>query len=58
MTDEKERNYGKNPSAGKGGSPASSTPNEENRASESGESKHSSSSHTPREGKDNTGGKG
>jgi hypothetical protein len=47
----------KRPAAGKGGSPASSTPNEEARASNDGDGK-SANSGTPKESKESAGGKG
>ncbi|HEY0097511.1 MAG TPA: hypothetical protein VGB76_01040 [Pyrinomonadaceae bacterium] len=57
MADDKEREYEKTPTAGKGGSPASSTPNEEARgAGEDDEA--SASARTPKESKESAGGKG
>lgn len=60
MAKKKDNEYEKTPTAGKGGSPASSTPNEEARGSggSSGDGKESSNSRTPKESKDSAGGKG
>ena len=57
MADDKEHEYKKTPTAGKGGSPASSTPNEEARGSGD-DDKESSNSRTPKESKESAGGKG
>jgi hypothetical protein len=57
MTNKSEKEKERTPTAGKGGSPASSTPNEEARASDDGEGK-SSNSRTPKESKESAGGKG
>ena len=56
MANDKDNEYEKTPTAGKGGSPASSTPNEEARGS--GDDKESSNSRTPKESKESAGGKG
>ncbi len=56
MADDKNDKDEKTKTAGKGGSPASSTPNEEGRAS--GDEKRSSNSKTPKEGKGDAGGRG
>ena len=56
MADDKDNGDEKTPTAGKGGSPASSTPNEEARAS--GDNRQSASSGTPKESKESAGGKG
>lgn len=55
MTDDKDRVYEKTPTAGKGNSPASSTPNEERREKED---QGDASSATPKQSKDSAGGKG
>ena len=56
MADDKDDKHAKGtPAAGKGGSPASSTPNEEGR---DGDSKGDSNARTPKEGKESAGGKG
>jgi hypothetical protein len=56
MADNRDKEYEKTPTAGKGGSPASSTPNEEGR--ESGGEEGADSSRAPKEGKERAGGKG
>lgn len=56
MADDKDGVYEKTPTAGKGGSPASSTPNEEGRGS--GDKEDAAGSRTPKEGKESAGGKG
>ncbi|HZG52756.1 MAG TPA: hypothetical protein VEZ40_11535 [Pyrinomonadaceae bacterium] len=48
----------KTPAAGKGGSPASSTPNEQGRGSGHGGGKETADSRTPKESKESAGGKG
>ena len=59
MAKDKDNEYEKTPTAGKGGSPASSTPNEEARgAADSDDDKDSANSRTPKESKENAGGKG
>lgn len=58
MPDDKDNEYKKTPSAGKGGSPASSTPNEEGRGSGDADGKTSSNSSAPKESKESAGGKG
>ena len=58
MAKDKDNEYEKTPTAGKGGSPASSTPNEEARGSEGDDGKQSSNSRTPKESKESAGGKG
>jgi hypothetical protein len=56
MANDSDRKDDKTPAAGKGGSPASSTPNEEARgASDDGKS---SKAQTPKQGKGDSGGKG
>jgi hypothetical protein len=54
MADDKDREYEKTPTAGKGGSPASSTPNEERREKED---QGDSGSATPKQSKDSAGSK-
>lgn len=56
MAKDKDNEYEKTPTAGKGGSPASSTPNEEARGA--GNDKKASNSRTPKESKESAGGKG
>ena len=56
MAKDKDNEYEKTPTAGKGGSPASSTPNEA--ASDAGDGKQTSNSRTPKQSKESTGGKG
>jgi len=56
MADDKDDGDEKTRTAGKGGSPASSTPHEEARAS--GDKKQAANSVTPKESKESTGGKG
>jgi hypothetical protein len=58
MTDKKDNEYKKTPTAGKGGSPASSAPNEETRGDGVDEGSESSNSRTPKESKESAGGKG
>ena len=59
MAKDKDNEYGKTPTAGKGGSPASSTPNEEKRGSgDDREGGKTSNSRTPKERKKSTGGEG
>jgi hypothetical protein len=58
MADDKDNEYEKTPTAGKGGSPASSTPNEEARGSGDDGGKGTSNSRTPKESKESAGGKG
>jgi hypothetical protein len=57
MAKDKDNEYGKTPTAGKGGSPASSTPNEEQRGSGNKGGK-TSNSRTPKESKKSTGDEG
>ena len=58
MADDKDdKRVKRTPAAGKGGSPASSTPNEEARGSGD-DGKGDSNSRTPKEGKESAGGKG
>jgi hypothetical protein len=57
MTNDSDRKDDDTPAAGKGGSPASSTPNEEARGAGDGDGK-SSPAQTPKQGKENAGGKG
>ena len=54
--DDKDKEYEKTATAGKGGSPASSTPNEAGR--KSGGEKEAAGSRTPKESKESAGGKG
>ncbi|HEV7903295.1 MAG TPA: hypothetical protein VGO96_05590 [Pyrinomonadaceae bacterium] len=57
MADDKDNEYEKTPTAGKGGSPASSTPNEEARGSGEDDA-DTANSRTPKESKESAGGKG
>lgn len=59
MAKDKDNEYEKTPTAGKGGSPASSTPNEEKHGSGGeGEGGKTSNSRTPKESKKSTGDEG
>jgi hypothetical protein len=53
MANDKDNEHAKTPAAGKGGSPSSSTPNEEARGG-----RKTSNPATPKESKDSAGGKG
>ncbi|HEY9403549.1 MAG TPA: hypothetical protein VIQ24_12870 [Pyrinomonadaceae bacterium] len=55
MAKDKDNEYERTPTAGKGGSPASSTPNEE--AHGAGDDKETSNSRTPKESKESAGSK-
>ena len=55
MAEDKDREYEKTPTAGKGGSPASSTPNEERSEKED---QADTGAATPKVSKDSVGGKG
>ncbi|MCA1564539.1 MAG: hypothetical protein LC803_02560 [Acidobacteria bacterium] len=57
MANDKDNEYEKTPAAGKGGSPASSTPHEEARGAAD-DDKDSATSRTPKESKESAGGKG
>jgi hypothetical protein len=57
MANDKDKKHEKTPAAGKGGSPASSTPDEEARGAGDDEGE-SSKSHTPKQSKESAGGKG
>jgi hypothetical protein len=58
MANDKDNEYEKTATAGKGGSPASSTPNEEARGGAGVDDKDSANSRTPKESKESAGGKG
>jgi hypothetical protein len=57
MAKDKENEYEKTPTAGKGGSPASSTSNEETRG-DTDDGERDSNSRTPKQSKESAGGKG
>ncbi|HLL14671.1 MAG TPA: hypothetical protein VK388_06385 [Pyrinomonadaceae bacterium] len=57
MAKDKDNEYERTPTAGKGGSPASSTPNEEARGASDGGGKETSNSRTPTESKESAGSK-
>jgi hypothetical protein len=56
MANDSDRKDDKTPTTGKGGSPASSTPNEETRGA--GDDGKASKAQTPKQGKGDIGGKG
>ncbi|HZH91178.1 MAG TPA: hypothetical protein VEX70_11245 [Pyrinomonadaceae bacterium] len=58
MTNKSEKENERTPTAGKGDSVASSTPNEEARGKGDGGSEETSNSRTPKQGKESAGGKG